>query len=368
MLDALVANIVQQQHTGLVSGQQLVLSCLVLDGDAHAVTVGVGSQQQVGVALLGILHAQCHGFLDLRVGIRAGREFAVRLLLLLDHRDVGVAHLLQGAGHGLQTGAVQRAVHDGHIFVGFFAKQDGLALDLLHEGGVDLFRDVPDAAIFHVCFKIAGLDICKDIQLLNLSKDLSCGLGRNLAAICAINLIAVIFAGVMRSSDHYASRGVQIAGRKGHGRNRHQHRPDVDVNAVGHEHTRSHLCKYIALDAAVVTDGYRRLCKILLQIVRQTLRGLCHRVDIHPVRARTNDSAQTARAKGEVTIERVLNFGIIQRFQFCHYIGIGGGVCKPAFVFLFNIHIVYPLTSRNCACPWIVSVSESAGTKMQSPL
>ena len=161
---------------------------------------------------------------------------------------------------------------------------------------------------------------------------------------------------------------MQIAGRKGHGRNRHQDRPDVDLDAIGGKHPSGDFCKHIALDAAVVTDGYRRLGIVLLQIVRQTLRSLCHGIDVHPVGACADDAAQTARAKGEVTIECVLDFCIIQRLQFCHYIGIGGGICQPAFVFLFNIHIVYPLTSRNCACPWMVSTSESAGTKMQSPL
>ena len=45
VLHTLAANVIQQQHTGLVAGQQFVLSCLVLDGDTHTVTVGVGSQQ-----------------------------------------------------------------------------------------------------------------------------------------------------------------------------------------------------------------------------------------------------------------------------------------------------------------------------------
>ena len=368
VLDALAANVVQQQHTRLVAGQQLVLPCLVLDGDAHTVTVGVGSQQQVGVALLGILHAQCHSFLDLRVGIRAGREVSVRLLLLLDHRDVGVAHLLQGAGHRLQASAVQRAVHDSHVLVDLFAKQNRLALDLLHESGVDLVRDVLDAAVCHTRFKIAGLDVCKDVQLLDLSQNFCCGLGGDLAAVRAVDLVAVVLAGVVGRRHHDTGRGVQIAGRKGHGRDRHQDRPDVDLDAVGSKHPCGDFCKHIALDAAVVTNGHRRLGKILFQIIRQTLRSLCHGIDVHPVGACADDAAQTARAKGEVTIECVFDFGIVQRFQLCHNIGIGGGICQPAFVFLFNIHIVYPLTSRNCACPWMVSTSESAGTKMQSPL
>ena len=264
VLYTLTANIIQQQHTRLVAGQQLVLPCLVLDGDTHTVTVGVGRQQQVSITLLGILHAQCHGFLDFRVGVRAGREVAVRLLLLLDHRDVGVAHFLQGAGHRLQPGAVQRAVYDGYILINFFAEQDGLALDLLHKGGIYIVWDVPDAAVCHTCFKIAGLDVCEDVQLLDFGKNFCCGFSRNLAAVCTVDLITVVFARIVRSRHHDTGRGVQITGRKGHGRNRHQNRPDIHLDAISSKHPGGNFCKHIALDTAVVTDHHRRLFIVLL--------------------------------------------------------------------------------------------------------
>ena len=92
MFYALAANIIQQQHTSLVSGQEFILACFVLDCNAHAVAVRIGSKQQVGVTLLGILHAQCHCFLDLRVRIWAGREVAIRPLLFFDNSDIRVSH------------------------------------------------------------------------------------------------------------------------------------------------------------------------------------------------------------------------------------------------------------------------------------
>ena len=352
MLDTLAADIIQQQHTGLVAGQQLVLPCLVLDGDAHTVAVRVGCQQQVGVALLGILHTQCHSLFDFRVGIRAGGEISVRLLLLLDHGDVGIAHFFQGAGHRLQAGAVQRTVHDGCVLVDLLAKQDRLSLDLFHKGGVDLVRDVLDTAVCHACFKIAGLDVRKDIQLLDFGQDLRSGLGGNLAAVCTVDLITVVLAGVVRSRDHDTRRSVQIAGRKRHSRHRHQDGPDIDLDAIGREHLGGHFCKHIALDAAVIADGHGRLCKVLFQIIGQALRGLCHSIDVHAVGACADDAAQTARAKGKVTVKRIFDFGIVQRFQLCHYIGIDSGLGQPALIFLFNIHFL------NLLHPKIVPVRE----------
>lgn len=41
-------------------------------------------------------------------------------------------------------------------------------------------RHVLDAAACHTCFKVAGLDVGKDVQLLNLSKNLSSSLSSDL--------------------------------------------------------------------------------------------------------------------------------------------------------------------------------------------
>src|SRR5699024_12014091 len=49
-----------------------------------------------------------------------------------------------------------------------------------------------DTAVFHVCFKVAGLDICKDVKLLDFGKDFRGSLGGNLAAVSTVDLIAVV--------------------------------------------------------------------------------------------------------------------------------------------------------------------------------
>ena len=122
-----------------------------------------------------------------------------------------------------------------------------------------------------------------------------------------IDLITVVLAGVVRSRDHDTRRGVQIAGRKRHSRHRHQDGPDIDLDAIGREHSGGHFCKHIALDAAVIADGHGRLCKVLFQIIGQALRGLCHSIDVHAVGACADDAAQTARAKGQVAVKAVVD-------------------------------------------------------------
>ncbi len=172
-----------------------------------------------------------------------------------------------------------------------------------------------------------------------------------------IDLITVVLAGVVRSRDHDTRRGVQIAGRKRHSRHRHQDGPDIDLDAIGREHSGGHFCKHIALDAAVVADGHRWLCKVLFQIIGQTLRCLCHSIDVHAVGACADDAAQTARAKGKVTVKRIFDFGIIQRFQFSGHVGVCGGLGQPALIFLFNIHFL------NLLHPEIVPVREGSASR-----
>ena len=101
MLDALAANIVQQQEPRFIAGEQLIVPLGSFHGNAHPVAIRVRSQQQIRLASAGIFHAQGHGFPNLRVGIGAGGEIAVRLLLLRHHGDVGIAHLPKGPGDRL---------------------------------------------------------------------------------------------------------------------------------------------------------------------------------------------------------------------------------------------------------------------------
>ena len=77
----------------LVTGQQRVIVAIGA-GNAHAVGIRVGREQQVGLDLLAQVDALLHG-LRFGVGIRAGREVAVRVALLGNHGDVGHAHLVE---------------------------------------------------------------------------------------------------------------------------------------------------------------------------------------------------------------------------------------------------------------------------------
>ena len=150
----------------------------------------------------------------------------------------------------------------------------------------------------------------------------------------------------MGSGDHDTRRGMQITGRKGHGRHRHQNRPDTHLDPIGCKNTSSDFCEHVALDAAVIADCHRRLCKVFLQIVSQALRCFCDRVNVHAVGACTDYAAQTTRAKVKVTVEGILDFGIVQRFQFGGNIGICHCISKPSLIFFFDVHLNFPHSMR----------------------
>ena len=259
VLHTLGADIVQQQQANLVAAEQPVVPFQSPHGNAHPVAVRVCGQEQIRIGLFRILHAQGHGLPNFGIGIGAGGKMAIGLFLLRHHCNIGIAHFFQRAGHGLQPGTVQRAIHNGNISVDLFAEQHRLALHFLHKGRINIIRDIPDRSVCNIRFKGTVLNIRKDVQLFDLCQDLRCGLGRDLATIRAVDLVAVILAGVVGGRDHNARRRFQVSYREGNRGNRHQRGPDVHLHSVCRKYTGSDPGKQVALDAAVVANGHGRV-------------------------------------------------------------------------------------------------------------
>ena len=95
---------------------------------------------------------------------------------------------------------------------------------------------------------------------------------------------------------------------KAQSRRRLESRVEIDRDAVCRQNTRRRLRKQNAVDAAVI--GNRDLLGKLAsgEPCRQALRGSCHGVDIHAVRARAEHTAKPRRAEGKVAAKAVRNF------------------------------------------------------------
>ena len=150
----------------------------------------------------------------------------------------------------------------------------------------------------------------------------------------------------MGRRDHDARRSLQMPCRKGNGRYRHQSRPDMDAYPIGCEDLCCRLGKHIRLNPAIVSDHYRRILIPPHQIVGKTLGGLGHRVDIHPVRARSDHTTQSSCAKGKIPIEGILLLRLVHTLQFCRKMRIADGLFTPSVIFFPIVHVPGLLSSQ----------------------
>ena len=146
----------------------------------------------------------------------------------------------------------------------------------------------------------------------------------------------------MGSGDHHARSAVQLAHGEGQARRGHQFRVDMHTDAVGHKHLRRHPREQVGLDTAVIADGHGAAFgrKVLHHVVRQPLGGLGHGVNVHPVGARADHAAQSARAKGQIPVEGVLNTVVAAAnvLQLLGNISVAGGIFQPAGIPFLHVH------------------------------
>ena len=349
-LDAHAADVVEQQHAHLVAGQKRVVVA-VLAGHAHAVGIGVGCQQQVGVHLLAQVDAALHGLANLRVRIRAGGEVPVGLLLLGHHGDVGDARAREHGGHRDQARAVERRIHQlqrrgGNLLIGKVvhrARQHRVVVALKHR-----VVDPADGARGDGFVEVHGLHAGKRIGFGNGRRNGRRRLGGYLAAVGAVGLVAVVGRGVVARRHADAARAAQIA----HGPRKRRHRGDARVHVHGHtvggQDGGRRLHEQLALVAAVARDCHRRRVEVRVQVVGETLRRTADGVDVHAVRARPDNAAQTGGSEGQILEEGVDHGGIVAGIGCGLHVGkLGGnlgigGVINP--VLQFSTHIAFAHT------------------------
>ena len=342
LLDAACADVIQQQSAHLVAGDQLIAAVRTLHGDTHAVSVGVGGQHQVGAGLGGEVEAQLQSLEDLGVGVGAGGEVAVGVLLLRHDGDIGDAHVVQNVGDRHQTRTVQRAVDQ--------LQAGGLAQARAHltclDGGVEgvlaVVAHKADEALLDAFGKGDVLCAGQDIGLLDLVVDDGGGVIGHLAAVGAVGLVAVVLGGVMRSGDHDARIALIVTGGKAQGRDRHQSIINAHLDAVCGQNAGGSLGKDVALQAAVVADGHGLAAALGLDPVCQALGGLTHDVDVHAVGASAQHAAQAGGAELQCNGKAVLDLVVVSldlgqlRLQIC----VLQIRCQPALI-LILIHIAH---------------------------
>ena len=337
-----LADVVQQQNADLIAGNQLIASVGAANGDAHPVCVRVRCQHQVCIVLLRQFQTQPQGFKNLRVGVGAGGEVAVRVLLLGDNGNVVNADVMEHPGHGHQAGAVQGGVDQ--LEPGGLAQAGphGPGLDGIVQGFLAVLAHILDHAGGQTFLKRNQLGPFQHVGFLNFRIDNGGGIVGHLAAVGAIGLVAVVLGGVVRSGDHNTGVGPIVAGGKaqcGHG---HQCVIDPYPDAVGCQHTGSGFRKDIGIDTAVIGNGNQLIAALGFDPIGKALGGLTDHIDIHPVGARTQNAPESGGTEFQGDRKPILDLVLVplnipQLLGKLGILQIGGG---PTLV-IIQIHDVH---------------------------
>ena len=250
------------------------------NGDADAVGVRVGRQEQIGLHPVAVLEPEFQRLAHLGVGVRAGREVAVLDALLVDGRDLRYADPLEDARHALQADAVERGVDDaerravlarGDLERLLYVTVKNSLGNPLHQ---PLFQGSIESHRFYAIEAVNGVDGRLD------------GLRRldgNLAAVGSVDLVAVVCRGIVRRGDVDAGRAAQLADGEaecGRGLNALE---QIRLDSVSSENFSDSTHKLLGTVTRIPAKRNGRPIKRVIQVIGKTLCGLTDGINIKPV-------------------------------------------------------------------------------------
>ncbi len=272
------------------------------NGDADAVGVRVGRQEQVGLHPVAVLEPEFQRLAHLGVGVRAGREVAVLDALLVDGRDLRHADPLEDARHALQADAVERGVDDAErraVLVRGYLERF-LEVTVKNSLGNPLHQPLFQGHIErHRLYAIEAVDGV-DGRLDSLRR-----LDGDLAAVGAVDLVAVVCRGVVGGSDVDAGRAIQLANgetQRGRGLDALE---QIGFNSVASEHLSDTSRELLRPMTRIAAKCDSRVLKGVIQVIRQTLRSLADGIDVQTVGTEAQLAAQAASAKCKAAKKRI---------------------------------------------------------------
>ena len=145
----------------------------------------------------------------------------------------------------------------------------------------------------------------------------------------------------MAGGDAHARAAPEIPDGPRERRGRFQARIQAGGDAVGGQHASRLPREQLALVAAVVRN--RNLFRQIggVEVIGQSLRGLAHGVEVHPVGSRSDHAAQAAGSEGQIAVEAVVDgVGVaLNGAKLSGQILRQAGLCQPAPVKSFyGIH------------------------------
>lgn len=279
------------------------------DGDTDAVGVRVGRQEQVGLHPVAVLEPEFQRLAHLGVGVRAGREVAVAHALLLDGHDIGHADPLEHSGHALQADAVERGVDDAERRAAlsrgdlerllYVTVKNTLGNPLHHplvQGPIERHRPYAIEAVDGVDGRLDGIR----------------RLDGDLAAVGAVDLVAVVCRGVVGGGDVDAGRAAQLADgetQRGGGLDAIE---QIGFDSVAGENLSDSTHKLLGTVTGIAAKGDGRVLKGAIQVIRQALRSLADGIDVQTVGSETEPATKTTGTEGQLTKEGIFNLGLVK--------------------------------------------------------
>ena len=109
----------------------------------------------------------------------------------------------------------------------------------------------------------------------------------------------------MACRDVYTGAATQIAHAKAACWRGNGTRVNVGAHAVGSKDTGDRLYKDLSHIPAIARDAHAGVVIVRIEIIGETLRRLAHGVDVHPIGASADNTAQSSCAKGELAPKRI---------------------------------------------------------------
>ena len=349
-------DIVEQEYAHLVAGYGDIFVAAANHG-ADTVGIWVGSDYQIASDLLCKVDREVEA---LRIfGVRAGngREAAVDDHLLRHGVEMLYSQAVQHFGDELIAAAVERRVDDLEFVrnVG-----DGLLVDshpehLLHEQFVGLFAEYLDPAGLYGFVVIAGLEAREHVNGFHLLCNGLSLLRRELRPVGPVDLIAVIFLGVVAGGDIESGCSAVMQDGEAQLRSRAQGLEQAHADAVCSHDAGGLLGEAAAVYAAVMRDGNAALGRVhslFENDVCKRLSRVADNMDIHVVQAELHRAAETGGAELKRGEETALYLFFVARYgiEFLPFLFAESGAVKPVLILFFVIsHLLQLLL--HCKAP-----------------
>lgn len=181
--------------------------------------------------------------------------------------------------------------------------------DCVKIGVQDGFGNPTDASGAQKRVKAAGSDGFKIGMVLQNCGDAGYAAGGQLAAVCAVDLEAVILGGIVAGRDADADPAGKRAHGIAQGGNGLESGIEICLNAVRGQNAGGFPGEAFTIYPAVVSDGGALGKARFVQIIGYGLRRAADDMDVHAVCAHAENAAQSAGAEGKRTAECVFDRG-----------------------------------------------------------